>query len=101
MINHKKLNSIVTGLFIRGRKLKIFIVFITQPYFKVPKEIGINTTSTFVMKIPNKREVHPILTLKILLKFIKNVLKNHIIFLAIDTTLLSDNPLKFRKNLFK
>ena len=60
MINHKKLNSIVTGLFIRGRKLKIFIVFITQPYFKVPKEVGINTTSTFVMKIPNKREVQQI-----------------------------------------
>ena len=44
MINNKKLNSIVTDLFIRGRKLNISIVFITQSYFKVPKEVRLNTT---------------------------------------------------------
>ena len=38
MINNKKLNSVVTELFIRGRKLYIFLVFITQSYFKVPKD---------------------------------------------------------------
>ena len=38
-INNKKLNSVVTELFIRGRKLNISIVFITQSYFKVPKEV--------------------------------------------------------------
>ena len=38
MTNNKKLNSIVTELFIRGRKLNISIVFITQSYFKVPKD---------------------------------------------------------------
>ena len=37
MINNKKLNPIVTELFIRGRKLNISIVFIMQSYFKVPK----------------------------------------------------------------
>ena len=37
MINNKKLNSIVTDLFIRGRKLKISLVFITQSFFKVQK----------------------------------------------------------------
>ena len=37
MIDNKKLNSIVTELFIRGRKLNISLVFITQSYFKVPK----------------------------------------------------------------
>ena len=37
MINNKKLNSIVTELFIRERKLNISLVFITQSYFKVPK----------------------------------------------------------------
>ena len=36
MICNKKLNSIVTELFIRGRKLNIYLVFITQSYFKVP-----------------------------------------------------------------
>ena len=39
MINNKKLNSIVTKLFIRGRKLNISVVFITQSYFKVPKDV--------------------------------------------------------------
>ena len=39
MINNKKLDPIVTELFIRGIKLNISIVFITQSYFKVPKEV--------------------------------------------------------------
>ena len=39
MINNNKLNPIVTGLFIRGRKLNISIVFIIQSYFKVPKDV--------------------------------------------------------------
>ena len=40
MIHNKKLNSVVTELFIRGRKLNISLVFITQSYFKVQKELG-------------------------------------------------------------
>ena len=40
IIHNKKLNSIVTELFIRGRKLNISLVFITQSYFKVPKILG-------------------------------------------------------------
>ena len=39
VINDKKLNPIVTELFIRGRKLNISIVFITRSYFKVPKDV--------------------------------------------------------------
>ena len=54
MIHNKKLNSIVTELFIRGRKLNISIVFITQSYFKVPKDVRNNTTHVFDAKIPNK-----------------------------------------------
>ena len=57
MINNNKLNPIVTELFIRGRKLNISIVFITQSYFKVPKDIRLNSTHFFIMKIPNKREL--------------------------------------------
>ena len=56
MINNKKLNPIVTELFIRGRKLNISIVFITQSYFKVPKDVRLNSTHFFIMKILNKRE---------------------------------------------
>ena len=57
MINSKKLNPVVTELFIRGRKPNISIVFITQSYFKVPKDVRRNSTHFFVMKIPNKREL--------------------------------------------
>ena len=60
MINNKKLNSIVTELCIRGRKLNISIVFITESYFKVPKDVRLNSTHFFVMKIPNKRELQEI-----------------------------------------
>ena len=60
MINNKKLNSIVTELFIRCRKLNTSIVFITQSYFKVPKEVRLNTTHFFIMEIPNKRELQQI-----------------------------------------
>ena len=44
MIKNKKLNSIATELYIRGRKLHILIVFITQSYFKVPKDVKLNST---------------------------------------------------------
>ena len=58
MINNKKLNPTVTELFIRGRKLNISFVFITQSYFKVSKDVRLNSTHFFIMKIPNKRELH-------------------------------------------
>ena len=57
MINIKKLNSIVTDLFIRGRKLNISLVFITQSHFKVPKDVKLNSTLFFIMKILNKRKL--------------------------------------------
>ena len=60
ILKYKKLNSIITGLFIRGRKLNISLVFITQSYFKVPKDVRLNTTHFFIMEIPNKRELQQI-----------------------------------------
>ena len=70
----KKLNLIVTELFIMGRKLNITPVFITQSYFDVSKNIILNCRHYFVIKIPMKREnfnkfhltIHQILTLKTL-----------------------------------
>ena len=55
MINNKKLNSIVTELFIRGRKLNISLVLITESYGKVPKDVRLNATHFFIAKIPDKR----------------------------------------------
>ena len=60
IINNKKLNSIVTELFIKGRKLNISLVSITQSYFKVPKDVRLNSTYFFIMKISNKRELQQI-----------------------------------------
>ena len=50
VINNEKLNPIVTEMFIRGIKLNISIVFITQSYFKVQKEVILNTTHFFNYK---------------------------------------------------
>ena len=55
MINNKKLNPVVTELFIRGRKLNISIVFITQSYFKLLKYVTLNSARFFIMKIPKKK----------------------------------------------
>ena len=60
MLSNKKLNPIVTELFIRGRKLNISLVFIRQSCFAAPKNIRLNSTHYFVMKIPNKRELQQI-----------------------------------------
>ena len=60
MIHNKKLNSIVTELFIRGRKLNIPFVFITQSYFKVPKDVKLNTSHFYIAKNPNRREIHQV-----------------------------------------
>ena len=60
MISNKKLNPIVTEMFIRGRKLNISISFITQSYFRVPKDVRLNCTHFFIIKIPDKRELQQI-----------------------------------------
>ena len=54
MLSNKILNSIVTELFIRARKLNIYIVFITQSYFSVTKNIKLSYTHYFLKKIPNR-----------------------------------------------
>ena len=97
----KKLNSIVTELFIRGRKLNISLVFITQSCFKVLKDVRLNTTHFFIMKIPNKRELQQIalnhssdISTKDFINIHKKYTAKSCSFLVNDTTLASDNPLK-------
>ena len=60
MLSNKNFNPIVTELFIRGKKLNISLVFITQSYFAGLKNIRLNWTHYFVMKIPNKRKLQQI-----------------------------------------
>ena len=107
MIHNKKLDSIVTKLFIRGRKLNISLVFITQSYFKVPKYVRLNTSQFFIAKIPNKRELQQIsinhssdINTKDFANIYRKCTAEPYSFLVNDTTLASNNPLRFRKNLF-
>ena len=106
MLNNKKLNPIVNELFIRGRKLNISVVFITQSYFSVPKNIRLNSTNYFFMKIPYKRELQQIaynhssdIDFKDFMNLYKKCTEKPYYFVVIDATLASDNPSSFRKNL--
>ena len=108
MINNNKLNPVVTELFVRCRKINISIVFITQSYFKVPKDVRLNSTHFFIMKIPNKRELQPIalnhssdIDFKDFMKIYKKYTKEPYSVLVNDTTLPSDDTLRFRKNLLR
>ena len=107
MIQNKKLNWIVTKLFIRGRKLNASLVFITQSYFKVTKDVRPNTTHFFIKKILNKRELQQIainhssdISTKDFANIYRKCTAEPYSFLVNDTTLASNNPLRFRKNLF-
>ena len=107
MLSNKKLYPIVFELFIRGRKLNISFVFITRSYFAVPKN-RLNSTHYFVMKIPNKRELQQIafnhssdIDFQDFMNLYKKCTAKPYSFLVIDTTLASDNSLRFRKNLLE
>ena len=96
----------MTELLIRGRKLNIS-VSITQSYFKVPKDVRLNTTHFFIAKIPNKRELRDIrinhssdISTEDFINIYKDCTAEPYSFLVNDTTLASDNPLRFRKNIF-
>ena len=103
MLSNKKLNPIVTKLFLRGRKLNISLVFITKYYFALPKNITLNCMHQFIMKIPNKRKIQQIAInhssdIDFMNLYKKRTAKPYS-FLVINATLASDNPISFRKNL--
>ena len=100
MLSNKKLNPIVTKLFLRGRKLNISLVFITQSCLAVPKNIRLNSTHYFVMKIPNKRELQQIafnhssdIDFQDFMNLYKKCPEKPYSFLVNDTTVASDNIL--------
>ena len=83
MLSDKKLNPVVTTLFIRGRKLNISFLFISQSYLNLPKNIRLSSMDYSIMKTSNKREHQKI-------EF------NLFSFLLIATTFASDNSSHFR-----
>ena len=107
MIHNKNLNLIVTELIIRGRKRNISLVFITQSYFKVPKDVRLNASHFFIAKIPNKRELQQIainhssdISTKDFANIYRKCTDEPYSFLGIYIMLASNYPLRFRKNLF-
>ena len=106
MLIYKKLNLTATELFIRDTKLDVSLDFMIQFYFAVPKNIRLNSTYYFVIKIQDKRELRQIVfnhSSDIEFHDFKNVDKNcsakPYSFLVIDATVASDNSLGFRENL--
>ena len=106
MESNKELSPIVSELFLRGKNLIISLVFVSHCYFKVSKTTKLNATHCFITKIPYKKELQDIgsphsseIDFKDFMKLFKEYTKEPYSFLVNDTTLSSDNPLRFRKNL--
>ena len=106
IMTNKEFKAIIKELFIRCRKLSISLVFITQSYFSVPKDVRLNSTH-LIMKINNKRELQNIainhsadIDYQDFIKIYRECTKEPYNFLTIDTTLPASDPLRFRKKLF-
>ena len=107
IMNNKKFQAIIKELFIRWRKPNISLVFITQSYSSVPKDVRLNSTHYLILKINNKRELQNIainhstdIDYEDFIKIYRECTKEPFNVLTIDTTLPASNPLRFRKNLF-
>ena len=107
IMTNRRFQAIIKELFIRCRKLNISLVFITQSYFSVPKDVRLNSTHYLIMKINNRRELQNIATdhsadidYQDFKKIYRECTKEPYNFLTIDTTLPASDPLRFRKNLF-
>ena len=104
-MNNKNFKAIVKELFIRSRKLNVSIVFITQSYFRTPKDARLNSTHYMIMKIQNKKELQSIaqencgdIDLKDFLNMYQKFTNDLYSSMIIDTTLPSGHSMRFRKN---
>ena len=106
IMTNKKCQTITKELFIRCRKQNISLVFITQSYFTVPKDVRLNSTHYLIMKINDRKELKNIginhstdIDYKDFVKIYRECTTKPYPFLTINTTLAASDPLKFRKNL--
>ena len=106
IMTNKKFQDIIKEIFISCRKLNISLVFITQSYFSVPKDVRLNSTHYLIMKINNRKELQNI-AINILadidyndfVRIYRECTRKPYSFLTIYTTLPASDPLRFRKNL--
>ena len=108
IMTNKRFQTITKEQFVRCRKLNISLVFITQSFFSVPKDVRLNLTHYLIMKINNRKDLQNIainhsadIDYKDFLKIYRECTKEPYSFSTIDTTLPASDPLRFRKNLFR
>ena len=107
-MTNKGFQAIIKELFIKCRKLNISLVFITQSYFSVSKDVRLNSTHYFIMKTNNRKELQNIavnhsadIDYQYFMKVFRECTREPYNFLTIDTTLPAIDPLRFRKKLFQ
>ena len=105
IMSSKNFKAIIKELFIRCRTLNISIVFITQSYFRTPRDARLKSTHYVIMKIQSKKELQNIaqessadIDFKDFLKIYKDYTSEPYSCMIIDTTVPSDHPMRFRKN---
>ena len=106
IMTNKKFQAIIKELFIRCRKLNISLVFITQSFFPVPKDVRLNSTHYLIMKINSRKELQNIaanilahIDYNNFVRIYKECTRKPYSFLTIDTMLPASDPLRFGKNL--
>ena len=107
IMTNNKFQAIIKELFIKCRKLNISLVFITQSYFSVPKDVKLNSTYYLIIKINNKRELQNIainhsadIDYQDFIKVYRECTKELYNVLTIDTKLPASDLLSFKKKLF-
>ena len=103
---NKKFQAIIKELFIRCKKVNVTLVFITQSYFSVPKDLRLNSTHYLIMKTNNRIELQKIainhsadIDYNDFVKIYREYIRKPYSFLTIDTTLPANDSLRFKKNL--
>ena len=107
IMSNQKFQGMIKELFIRCRKLNISLIFITQSYFSVPKDVRLNSTHYLIMKVNNKKELQNVainrsadIGYQDFIKIYKESTKEPYNFFTINTKLPGSDPLRFRKSLF-
>ena len=105
IMSNKKFPAAIKELFIRCRKLTILLIFITQSYFSVPKDVRLNSTH-LIMKINSRKELQNIainhsadIDYKDFMRIYRECTKKPFNVSTVDTTSASSS-LRFRINLF-
>ena len=106
IMTNKKFQAIIKELFIRCRKLNSSLVFITQPYFSVPKDVRLNSRHCLIMKINSRKELQDIamnhsadIDYNDFMRIYRECTRKLYSCFTIDTTLPASDPLRFRKTL--